>query len=372
MPVREYVSDLVGLGVTAGLTFTFYHFVKAGKEVVQHLKDVPELDIDVNLVERVRQEGGGAAMGAAAAAAAVAAEGCGCEPGLDACVKGTVKALGPAIQSLEYPDVTGVMRRYTIQEHLMSQVMGFWMNDRLTIDSTTTNVPFMLLRKGVGVQISEPKKLEDVDMTVVSEKFNATNNSLLDHLWGFMKGVRTTGTQQTEEMLVEGTAVMGIGRLVLRDEGLHLDPNQSIPYLLTTRNKKSVIENLETPLPYLRILAGLTACGVIFYAYRLVSRWVSKWKRDRQRREETRLLEEARAQWRRREGGSAETEGGDGGGGWDLPENMMCVVCMGPRDVLLLPCRHICVCGECALRLDPRACPVCRTHIDTIQPVFFS
>ncbi|KAK4326111.1 hypothetical protein Pmani_003326 [Petrolisthes manimaculis] len=363
MPVSEYVGDLIGLGFTAGLTFTFYQCVKAGKEVVQHLKDVPELDIDVNLVERVRREGGGAAMGAAALGGV-------CEQGLDACVKGKVKAAGPAVQSLEYPDVTGVMRRYTIQEHLMSQVMGFWMNDRQTIDSTTTSVPFMLLRKGVGVQISEPEKLEDVDMTVVSEKFNASNNSLLGHMWGFMKGVRTTGTQQTEEMLVEGTTVMGIGRLVLREEGLQLDPNQSIPYLLTTKNKKSVIENLEAPLPYLKILAGLTACGVIFYTYRLLSRWVSKWKRDRQRREETRLLEEARAQWRRREGGSAETEDGDGG--WDLPENMMCVVCMGPRDVLLLPCRHICVCGECALRLDPRACPVCRTHIDTIQPVFFS
>lgn len=65
----------------------------------------------------MRQEGG-------AAAVAVAAEGY--EPGLEACVKGTVKATGPAIQSMVHPEVLGVMRQFTIQEHLISQVMGFW------------------------------------------------------------------------------------------------------------------------------------------------------------------------------------------------------------------------------------------------------
>lgn len=76
---------------------------------------MPDLDIDENLVERVRQEG---------VAAAAAAEGC--ESGLEACVKGTVKATGPTIQSMEHPEVVGVIRQSTSQEHLMSQVMGFW------------------------------------------------------------------------------------------------------------------------------------------------------------------------------------------------------------------------------------------------------
>lgn len=92
--------------------------------------------------------------------------------------------------------------------------------------------------------------------------------------------------------------------------------------------------------------------------FSLVSRWYFHWRKDARRRAEERLLDEARAQ---REAH-----------GHDLPESLMCVVCCGVRDVLLLPCRHVCVCSECALKLEPRVCPVCRTDIERIQPVFYS
>eukprot|EP00118_Oscarella_pearsei_P000258 m.4543 g.4543 ORF g.4543 m.4543 type:complete len:438 (+) comp10926_c0_seq2:28-1341(+) len=40
-----------------------------------------------------------------------------------------------------------------------------------------------------------------------------------------------------------------------------------------------------------------------------------------------------------------------------------CVICMGePKDTLFLPCRHLCVCHECAesLREQSSSCPICR------------
>ena len=45
---------------------------------------------------------------------------------------------------------------------------------------------------------------------------------------------------------------------------------------------------------------------------------------------------------------------------WDTE---MCVACMEePRDTILLPCRHLCVCSECFDLLTPLdRCPVCRT-----------
>ncbi|KAG7160025.1 Mitochondrial E3 ubiquitin protein ligase 1-like [Homarus americanus] len=306
MPVKDYAFDLVGLGVSAGLTYTLYQFVRAGRDVVYHLKQTPELEINAGLIGRVAESGGG----------------------LIACVRGVVKASDIALKSVARPE--------------------------LTVDSSTSNVPFMLMDKGIGVQITEPGKLEDVDLTVVNEKFDAATNSLADHVWGWMKGVRTTGTQQTEEMLVEGTSVLGIGRLVLKNEGLHLEHSDLIPYMITMKNKKDI----EAPIPYLRLLGLLTACGMVFYSYRVVSRWYVKWRKDARRRAEESILDEARA---RREAQ-----------GHDLPESLMCVVCCGLRDVLLMPCRHVCVCSDCALKLEPRVCPVCRTDIERIQPVFYS
>eukprot|EP00903_Cladosiphon_okamuranus_P015560 g14365.t1 len=53
--------------------------------------------------------------------------------------------------------------------------------------------------------------------------------------------------------------------------------------------------------------------------------------------------------------------GGAGGAGEDLPEE--CVICLTePKDTLLLPCRHLCVCTECFRHVDK--CPVCRSAFD--------
>lgn len=50
-------------------------------------------------------------------------------------------------------------------------------------------------------------------------------------------------------------------------------------------------------------------------------------------------------------------------------EQKMCVVCIDEeKSVLLLPCRHVCVCKVCSRQLD--TCPVCRAHIDDKINVF--
>lgn len=342
MVFRDYAVDLIGVGVSAGLSFTFYYLYKTGREIVHHLKDAVELDVDPGLIRAVQGSGGA----------------------LNACVRGTVKACEAPIHSLARPKTCGVFWRHTIKEHLTSQVMGFWLNDSLPVSTSTNSVPFMLMRKGVGVQITDPGMLEAVDMTIVSEKFDAANTSFLDHVWGWMKGVRTTGTQHTEEMLLEGTSVLGIGRLVLGAEGLCLDPSETVPYMITTRTKKSLLEDLQAPLPYFRALGVVTALGGAYCVFRMAGHLIEVWRQRRRRKRELRLLEEARA----RQGGAGITIGET-----DLPESLMCVVCCGLRDVLLLPCRHMCVCGSCAFRLpEPRACPVCRTEVESVQPVFYS
>ena len=50
---------------------------------------------------------------------------------------------------------------------------------------------------------------------------------------------------------------------------------------------------------------------------------------------------------------------------------LLCVVCMErEKKVILLPCRHICMCKACTDKIvgDSAQCPVCREHVvDSIE-----
>ncbi|KAG6437354.1 hypothetical protein SASPL_102268 [Salvia splendens] len=49
-----------------------------------------------------------------------------------------------------------------------------------------------------------------------------------------------------------------------------------------------------------------------------------------------------------------------------------CVVCLSePRDTTVLPCRHMCMCGECAkvLRFQANRCPICRQPIERLLEI---
>ena len=52
-----------------------------------------------------------------------------------------------------------------------------------------------------------------------------------------------------------------------------------------------------------------------------------------------------------------------------------CVICMTePRDTTVLPCRHMCMCSECAkvLRMQSEKCPICRTPIEQLLQIKIS
>jgi len=66
-----------------------------------------------------------------------------------------------------------------------------------------------------------------------------------------------------------------------------------------------------------------------------------------------------------RAGSSTDGAGGDDDG----PE---CVICMTEtRDTTVLPCRHMCMCSDCAkyLRLQSNKCPICRTNIQSLLQI---
>ncbi|KAI3473998.1 hypothetical protein Pfo_028786 [Paulownia fortunei] len=49
-----------------------------------------------------------------------------------------------------------------------------------------------------------------------------------------------------------------------------------------------------------------------------------------------------------------------------------CVVCLSePRDTTVLPCRHMCMCSECAkvLRFQTNRCPICRQPVERLLEI---
>ncbi len=55
----------------------------------------------------------------------------------------------------------------------------------------------------------------------------------------------------------------------------------------------------------------------------------------------------------------------------ELREQRMCRVCRcNDVSILLLPCRHLCLCKECETRLD--ACPLCRSLKNASVQVYMS
>ncbi|XP_050694106.1 uncharacterized protein LOC126984449 [Eriocheir sinensis] len=247
MPLNYHMEDLIGFGVSAGLTLTFYYLNRSGQEVVRCLKETPEYDIDHNLI-RVVQNSGGAVEG---------------------CVRGAVKACDTPLSTQTTAGVYGVYRRRCIKKHIKTKDMGGWWSRREPLSTSIDSVPFMLMRKGVGVQVTEPTLLETVDLSVVSDRFESANMPFLAQMSGWMRKERTTGFQHVEEMLLEGMSVLGVGRVVLGGEGLCLHPSNTLPYIITTRTKECLIEDLQAPLPYYQLLGVLAALGGAYFIFRI-------------------------------------------------------------------------------------------------------
>ena len=54
-----------------------------------------------------------------------------------------------------------------------------------------------------------------------------------------------------------------------------------------------------------------------------------------------------------------------------LHDSQICITCLSnPREVLFVPCGHICTCVDCWAKLEDHRCPVCRELIVYSYPAF--
>lgn len=74
------------------------------------------------------------------------------------------------------------------------------------------------------------------------------------------------------------------------------------------------------------------------------------------------------------DGGDATATTGVGGSKdeIEIPDGAECIICMSePRNTTVLPCRHMCLCSECAeaLRKSSSTCPICRTRVEALLQI---
>lgn len=82
---------------------------------------------------------------------------------------------------------------------------------------------------------------------------------------------------------------------------------------------------------------------------------------EKQEEERHRRLEKTRKERRQRARANEE-----------IPENQLCTVCRtNPKEVVLLPCGHVCICEDCNIDIVDQ-CPVCRAEIQSRNPAYFS
>ncbi|XP_063221472.1 mitochondrial E3 ubiquitin protein ligase 1-like [Bacillus rossius redtenbacheri] len=270
-------------------------------------------------------------------------------------VRGKVKAIGPPIRSQNSPEVYGVVQKVSLKEHLTARnSAGFWSDREQTIQENYKCTPFELESISTAdwgsVEVVEPLEANILDLDTIVDRFEPTNNTFIKDLASFFVGVHQRGLENKEEMLQVGTILTGIGELgrLGADSRLSLmPPRDGRPYYLTTMPVTSLVRSLDDQMRTYRVLMVVFGVAGAVILSLLLRRW---WRERAKHRSEA-------AQRKERRRGARSTEG--------LTESQLCVVCCAnPRETILVPCGHVCICEDCSESIVD-ACPVCRTAIES-------
>ncbi|KAJ9592280.1 hypothetical protein L9F63_001176 [Diploptera punctata] len=268
-------------------------------------------------------------------------------------IRGSVKAIGTPITSVNNQNITGTIQKLSLKEHIVARgSAGYWADQERVIQQVYNSVPFVLQNSQTSVEVLDALRSDILDLETIADHFEPSNPSAFDHIWGFFC-VRQRGVQRTEEMLREGTYVTGIGELSSSGDGLKLQvPSNGSPFYLTALPISSLVRKLDDQRRIYRLLTIIFG-GVGLVIFGIMAR---HWWRERIRRMQEdlskRQLEASRKERRKRVRDK------------NVPDSQRCVVCnVNPREIILLPCGHVCICEDCSEGIT-NECPVCRAKIE--------
>ncbi|XP_055619044.1 mitochondrial E3 ubiquitin protein ligase 1 [Toxorhynchites rutilus septentrionalis] len=336
----DFVQEAVFLGVDVlllGLCLKEYYYFK---KISKSLKNAPQLTIDESLRDKLKQSDGKIRYGV---------------------IRGTVTPIGTPLKSVMTPSVTGVLQVMKLNEHRVARgFAGFWAEQRKLIHISFNEVPFCLTNGKLGVEVVDGLSAEILDMDTVYDNYEPSSLSLFDHIFGFFSGVRQKGMQTTEEILRNGSFITAVGELELDGNSIRLQPSPVAPMFLTTATKSTLLKKFEEAKN--SMLFKVIVCGTISAVLvGLITRKI--YKRKKMEWDEQALrdkLEKSRAQ--RRALARQQV----------FSDDQRCVVCVdNPKEVICLPCGHVCLCENCAVKIKLN-CPVCRSKIESKAAAFIT
>lgn len=271
-------------------------------------------------------------------------------------IRGIVKPLGESLQSINKKDITGVIHKFRVSEHVIARTStGFWSTHERIIQKVYRVVPFVLQRGWYSVEIVDPLSADILELDVISDTFEPSIPTFVDLVWGFFTGIRQRGIQSTEKMLRENSIITAIGELsrsqTKSDTLIMQSPLNGSPFYITSMSITTLIRNLDDRKKLYRIFCVITGTIGLFLGAIMARRY---WKNKQQQRLEEQLrqsLETSRQERRQRVRDR------------DLREDQICVICnTNAREIILLPCGHVCICEDCSASINNN-CPICRTEI---------
>lgn len=355
--LRVAVGELCLLGADAAVCVLLWSTVRSWQCAIERLREAPIIDVDLSrqrLLQLLREAGR--------------------ESGVFVGVRGFVQPVssGPGAQLVSRwrEGVTGVIRRETFSQLSDSRAAGgFWSRRLRVLHDVTSSVPFALSCTSLPepVRVLEPERAWRLDLSTVHEQFEPAPapTSLTNWLWQWLAGEQARGVHKHEQMLLVDSPVTSFGRLsqLPGSQQLQLSqPADGLPFVVSCEERPAMLEAMARDRSATWWTAAVfTAAGALYGAW-LAWRVTCALSRRRARRKLMLQFDSIRTQRRRRERDTG-----------PVVEAVQCVVCLtNPRELVLSPCQHVCLCVDCEEQLTRRVCPVCREHVHRVRPAYIS
>ena len=198
------------------------------------------------------------------------------------------------------------------------------------------------------VKVHEPEAahyLQD-SLATTYDKYEPTKDGALARGIDRLFGEVVKGHQETEKMLHIGVQILGIGKLSIEGGKIVLSPPEDEigRYIITTLNKDKLVSEISFKASIFKIFAwvfGVIGVGMLSY---IVYRNFRHYWDDFQMRRMINQMREARAQQQQQDQADMGNNNGDENENRDA-----CVICLtNPRELVVLDCGHLCLCGDCA------------------------
>ncbi|KAM9844526.1 mitochondrial ubiquitin ligase activator of nfkb 1-A [Aulostomus maculatus] len=344
------IGEGVCLGVSVALSSLCYYLYRKSRLTVDRLDGAPHLNINGNL-KNIFSVCPGKCLQYAV-------------------IEGTVQPLGEPLKSQFQKETVGVLQKFLLREHtrVWSSISHTWVDSERVLLHRADEVPFMLVGSDdIAVKVLHPLQASGVHMEVTHEKFHQVDYGLGDILGQYLRGEKLKGKLETEEMLKVGTALTGVGELVLDTDGtLYLQPpSDGSQYFLSISDFDTLRGEQESTAAGWKTLAVAFALVGAAVTLWITRRYYQQLKLRREREKARREFERLQAETKRER-----TERQDSAE--EQIENP-CLICLSqPRNCIVLDCGHVCFCHDCFQALPKRQCPICRQDISRVLPLFYA